>query len=205
MQNSDELIQRFTTENRWLKERLDIALNTIVLLQEEVQHLKDEIATLKGQKPRPKIPPSVLEGAKSKDKQNDKNKISRGQHPRRRKTAHLEIHARNRIKPESIPVRAVFKGCQKFTVQDIILRPYNTVYELERWQLPDGTYVTGKLPENIRGHYGPQLICYILHQYREHQAFQLAERLSFISRYKPIYESNGMGSFFARNQSKIGG
>jgi len=62
-------------------------------------------------------------------------------------------------------VGAVFKGCQKFTVQDIILRPYNTVYELERWQLPDGTYVTGKLPENIRGHYGPQLICYILHQY----------------------------------------
>jgi FtsZ-binding cell division protein ZapB len=165
MQNSDELIQHLTTENRWLKERLDVALNTIVLLQEEVQHLKDEIATLKGQKPRPKIPPSALEGAKSKDKQNDKNKLSRGRHPRRKKTAHLEIHARNRIKPESIPVGAVFKGCQKFTVQDIILRPYNTVYELERWQLPDSTYVTGKLPENIRGHYGPQLVCYILHQY----------------------------------------
>lgn len=108
MQNSDELIQRFTEENRWLKERLDIALNTIVLLQEEIQHLKDEIATLKGQKPRPKIPPSTLEGAKSKDKQNDKNKLSRGKHPRRKKTAQLEIHARNRIKPESIPVGAVF-------------------------------------------------------------------------------------------------
>ncbi len=165
MQNSDELIQRLTEENRWLKERLDIALNSIAQLQEENQRLKDEIATLKGQKPRPKIPPSALEGAKSKDKQNDKNKLSRGKHPRRKKTAHLEIHAKNRIKPESIPVGAVFKGCQKFTVQDIILRPYNTVYELERWQLPDGTYVTGKLPENIHGHYGPQLICYILHQY----------------------------------------
>jgi len=39
------------------------------------------------------------------------------------------------------------------------------VYELERWQLPDGTYLTGKLPQNIYGHYGPQLISYILHQY----------------------------------------
>lgn len=165
MQNSDEPIQPLTEKNRWLKERLDIALNSIAQLQEENQHLKDEIAMLKGQKPRPKIPPSALEGAKSKDKQNDKNKLSRGKHPRCKKTAHLEIHARNRIKPESIPVGAVFKGCQKFTVQDILLRPYNTVYELERWQLLDGTYVTGKLPENIQGHYGPQLVCYILHQY----------------------------------------
>ena len=165
MENSNRLSQYLTEENRWLKERLDIALNAIAQLQEENQHLKDEIATLKGQKPRPKIPPSILEGVKSADKKNNKNKVSRGKHPRRKKTAHLEIHSRNRIKPESIPMGAVFKGCQKFTVQDIILRPYNTIYELERWQLADGTYVTGKLPENIQGHYGPQLVCYILHQY----------------------------------------
>jgi len=172
MQNHDELIRQLLEqnaqlieENRWLKKRLDIALNAIALQQEEIQRLKDEIATLKGQKPRPKIPPSALEGRKSRDKQNDKDKPSRGKHPRRNKTRNLEIHARNRIKPESIPEGAVFKGCQKFTVQDIILQSYNIIYELERWQLPDGTYVTGKLPKNIQGHYGPQLICYILHQY----------------------------------------
>jgi hypothetical protein len=58
MQNNDELIQRLTEqnaqlveENRWLKERLDIALNTSALQQEEIQRLKDEIAILKGQKP----------------------------------------------------------------------------------------------------------------------------------------------------------
>jgi hypothetical protein len=152
-------------ENRRLQHRLDIALNTIASQAEEIQHLKDEIATLKGQKPRPKIPPSALEGAQSKDKQNDKHKLSRGKHPRRKKTRNLEIHTKKRIKPELIPQEAIFKGCQKFTVQDIILRPYNTVYELERWQLPDGTYLTGKLPQNIQGHYGPQLVSYILHQY----------------------------------------
>lgn len=175
MLNHDELIRRFieqseqiaqlTEENRWLKERLDIALNTIALQQEEIQRLKDEIATLKGQKPRPKIPPSFLEGAKSKDKQNDKNRLSRGKHPRRQKAGCLEIHAKNRITPASIPDGAVFKGCKKFTIQDIILRPYNTLYELERWQLSDGTYISGKLPDNIQGHYGPQLVSYILHQY----------------------------------------
>ena len=172
MQNYDDLIRKLTEqntqlieENRRLKDRLDVALNTIVLLREEVQQLKDEIAVLKGQKPRPKIPPSSLEGPQSKDKQNNKKKRSRGKHPRRQKTSQLDIHTRNRIKPESIPEGAIFKGCQKYTVQDIILRSYNTVYELERWQLSDGTYLTGKLPQNIQGHYGPQLISYILHQY----------------------------------------
>ncbi len=90
-------------ENRRLRDRLDIALNTIELMKEEIQQLKDEIATLKGQKPRPKIPPSALEGSHSKDKQNDKDKPSRGKHPRHQKTKHLEIHTRNRVKPESIP------------------------------------------------------------------------------------------------------
>ncbi len=175
----DDLLQQFKTqleivigenrrlveENRRLQDRLDIALHTIALQAEEIQHLKDEIATLKGQKPRPKIPPSTLEGAQRKDKQNDKNKLSRGKHPRRKKTKHLEIHVTKRIQPESLPAGAIFKGFQKFTVQDIILQPHNTVYELERWRLPDGTYLTGKIPEPIRGHYGPQLISYILHQY----------------------------------------
>ena len=99
MQNQDELNKQLVQqnaqlieENRWLKERLDIALNTIASQHEEIQRLKDEIATLKGQKPRPKIPPSALEGAKSRDKQNNENKPSRGKHPRRKKTRHLKIH-----------------------------------------------------------------------------------------------------------------
>lgn len=171
MQSTDDLLQQLKTqleivigENRRLQDRLDIALYTIALQTEEIQHLKDEIATLKGQKPRPKISPSTLEGAQRKDKQSDKNKLSRGKHPRRKKTKHLEIHVTKRIQPESLSREAIFKGCQKFTVQDIILQPHNTMYELERWQLPDGTYVTGKVPEHIKGHYGPQLISYILHQ-----------------------------------------
>jgi FtsZ-binding cell division protein ZapB len=72
MQNYEDIIRRLTEENRRLQDRLDIALNTIALQQEEIQQLKNEIATLKGQKPRPKIPPSALEGPQSKDKQEDK-------------------------------------------------------------------------------------------------------------------------------------
>jgi hypothetical protein len=35
---------------------------------------------------------------------------------------------------------------------------------LARWRLPDGSYVTGELPNDIHGHYGPELVAYILHQ-----------------------------------------
>jgi hypothetical protein len=159
------LINRLVCENQDLRVKHDEMHNTIVHLKEENQRLKDEIATLKGQKPKPKIPPSTLEGAHSKDKQNDPNRLSRGKHPRRKKKNRLEVHSRQRIKPESIPGDAVFKGCLKYVIQDIVLKPLNTIYELERWMLPDGTYLTGQLPQNIHGRYGPHLVAYILHQY----------------------------------------
>ena len=156
--------RRLAEENKQLKARLDEALNAIAFQAEEIRRLKDEIARLKGQKSRPKIPPSALEGAQSMDKQSDKNRVSRGKHPRRKKT-HIEIHARIRIKPETIPEGAVFKGCKRVAVQDIVFQPHNTIYELERWRLPDGTYLAGQMPRDIQGHYGPRLIGYILHQY----------------------------------------
>ena len=163
MQDHDGPIQQLMEKNRRLKDCLDVALNTVALCKEEIQRLKDEIAILKGQKPRPKIPPSTLEGPKDPGKKKDKT--PRGKHPRCKKTSLLTIHERTRINPDSIPEEAIFKGCLKFTVQDIILQSYNTVYELERWMLPDGTYLTGLLPGNIQGHYGPQVTAYILHQY----------------------------------------
>jgi hypothetical protein len=159
------LINQVVCENQDLHAKHDEMHNMIVLLKEENQRLKDEIATLKGQKPKPKIPPSTLEGTHSKDKQNDKNRRTRGKHPRCKKTNRLEVHDRQRIKPEFIPESAVFKGCQKRTIQDIVLKPFNTIYELERWMLPDGTYLPCQMPKNIHGHYGAHLVAYILHQY----------------------------------------
>ncbi len=127
MQNNNDLIQRILEQNtqlaeedRRLRDRLDIALNTISFQHEEIQRLKDEIAILKGQKPRPKIPPSTLEGQQSKDKQNDKNKLSRGMHPRRKKTKKLEIHTRSRIKPESVP--------EELPSKDVRNLPYRTSF-----------------------------------------------------------------------------
>lgn len=135
-----------------LMEKLDLVSNENATLKEENQRLKDEIAILKKQKPRPKIPPNILEGPGSLDK--SQTGTGRGKHPRKSKTVQLVIHQTVTVKPESLPVGAIFKGFLNYTVQDIRIENNNTVYQLERWRLPDGTYVTGKLPKGIEGHYG---------------------------------------------------
>jgi hypothetical protein len=84
--------------------------------------------------------------------------------PRKKKTC-LQIHATQVIQPINIPEGARFKGYRTYTVQDIVFKSYNTQYQTARWQLLDGSYIGGELPNGIHGHYGPELICYILHQY----------------------------------------
>lgn len=86
-----------------LVEALQLTLRVIKQQSEEIGQLKDEIARLKGQKPRPKIPPSkTAEDAKNKtSSQNTKHRSIIRQS---RKQEQLTIH------PENIPEGAVFKG-----------------------------------------------------------------------------------------------
>jgi uncharacterized small protein (DUF1192 family) len=120
-------------------------LEVIQLQQEQIQALKDEIARLKGQKPRPKIKPSKLEKGDTKKEGKDVD----GKRPgsvKRSKTAELEIDQIVIISPEHVPEGSKFKGYQDYTVQDIVFRTYNTRFRLQRWQIPTGEFVLGKLP-----------------------------------------------------------
>ena len=73
------------------------------------------------------------------------------------------------LKPGGLILRitdgAKFKGYKRFTVQDLIIKGNNTCYYLERWQLPDGSYVEVELPDSIDSHFGSQLKTYIIYQY----------------------------------------
>lgn len=138
-------------------------LEIVQLQQEQIQGLKDEIARLKGEKPRPKIKPSKLEKGGGKKKGKDGK---RSGSLKRSKTADLEIHQSVIIRPEHLPEGSTFKEYQEYTVQDIVFRSHNTLYRLERWQTPTGDYVLGKLPDEVMGtHYGPALRSYVLYQY----------------------------------------
>jgi hypothetical protein len=134
-------------------------------LQEEVQRLRDEIARLKGQKPKPDIKPSQMEKASKDKKRRKKKKGKRPGSDKRKKTQALEIHQERIVSPDNVPAGSVFKGYQEFTVQDLVIMPFNTLYLLERWQTPDGEYVTAKLPADVIDHFGLSLHGFVLYQY----------------------------------------
>lgn len=231
-----ELIQHISDENFQLRQVIekqakviDEMANTLAAQKELIQQLRDEIANLKGQKPKPKIPPSKLEGQTRKPDWHNRislcdnqrktilfslwvkdstnsdtpslhncfssintavavlqersleisrlarlvikkvRRIGKQGQPRgklrKKKKTLLEIHEKPVIQPENIPEGAIFKGFNRFTVQEIVFKPHNIQYQLSRWQLPDGSYITGELPKDVHGHYGPQLVSYVLHQY----------------------------------------
>lgn len=126
-----------------------------------IQQLRDEVARLKGEKPRPEIRPSQLEQGRGEKSSSEKRPGSE----KRSKTAKLVIHETIRIAPESIPPGSLFKGYQPYTVQGIEIRPHNVRYLLERWQTADGRYLVGRLPPEVQGHFSPRLKSYILYQY----------------------------------------
>ncbi|MDZ7581909.1 MAG: transposase [Deltaproteobacteria bacterium] len=138
----------------------------IIILQqaEQIQQLKDEIARLKNQPPRPDIKPSSLGKKKKRSKGSLRKK--RAGSDKRSKTANLEVHKTKPIEPENIPVGSEFRSYKDFVVQDIVIKPLNTRFRLKVYQTPDGGYVSGKLPAYLNGkHFGPTLIRFILYQY----------------------------------------
>jgi hypothetical protein len=129
-----------------------------------IQQLKDEIARLKNQPPRPTIKPSRL--GKSKKHTSKSSRSKRPGSKKRSKTAQLKIHNTKPIEPDEIPTGSQFRYYKDFVVQDIVIQSCNTRFRLKVYETPDGGYVTGTLPEYLKGkHFGPTLIRFILYQY----------------------------------------
>jgi len=146
---------------------LVVALLEIIELQrEQIQQLRDEIARLKGEKPKPDIKPSKL--GKSMEAQK-KESPAGGKRPgstKRSKTRELVIQETKVIPPESVPQGSRFKGYEDYVVQDLVIHSHNTRYRVEKWQTPEGDYISGKLPPELSGgHFGPTLVSFILYQH----------------------------------------
>ena len=151
---------------------IDVLLELLAWQQKQIDKLEQEILKLKGETTKPKIKPSKMDKDSAEDGDNSaSSKKKKG--PKRSKTEHLKIDAMVDIQPDKIPKGSTFKGYREVVIQDIVFKTFNTCYRLAQYQTPDGSYVSGQLPDGLNGcHFGNNLISFILYQYHHQHVTQ---------------------------------
>lgn len=146
-------------------------LDIIGHLQNRIQELEDEILRLKGLKSRPTIAPSPLETPPRPPRDPGQKRPGSA---KRLKTAQLTITDEVVVPLADPPPGSTFKGYEDFVVQDLLIRPRVIRYRRERWQTSDGQNLVAGLPADVRpdSHFGPNLICFIIHQYHHQHVTQ---------------------------------
>ncbi len=144
---------------------LDAQQQRIQQLEETVLQLRDEIAILKGQKPRPQIAPSTLETPPTKPPRPDGEKRPRS--AKRSKSAAFLTPIDVTVPFPNPPPGSVTHGYEEYFVQELVLHGQVTRYLRQRIRTPDGRTLLAPLPDSVLPgqHFGPILIGSILYQY----------------------------------------
>lgn len=141
--------------------------------EETIQQLRDEIAILKGQKPRPQIQPSRLESSEPTAEGQEQKDEKRAGSAKRPKNAQLTIHRHVPLCLDNPPAGATLRGFEAYVVQDLHCENVNTEYQRARYDLPEGGSVLAPFPPGVLpvegGHFGASLVAYILSQYHQAQ------------------------------------
>jgi hypothetical protein len=138
-------------------------------LEETVLQLRDEIALLKGHKPRPPIQPRRREAAPPPSPPDGSARAGSPKRPgseKRPKSNQLTIHHQVPLHSDDLPPGAVFQGYEPYVVQDLVIESQNTLYLRARSELPDGRSPLAPVPvDGIPGkHIGATWIGCVLHQ-----------------------------------------
>ena len=135
-------------------------------LEETVQLLRDEIAILKGQQPRPKIAPRTPEQpAKPPPDPGQKRPGS----AKCSKTAGFVQPVEVTLPFPDPPPGSTTHGYEDYFVQELVVAAQVTRYRRERIVSPDGQTLLAPLPADVLPgcHFGPSLIGYMLYQYHQ--------------------------------------
>ena len=146
---------------------IDGQAQRLLQLEETVQQLRDEIALLKGQKPRPNLQPSQLEAPPPRPPATPTTK--RPGSAKRAKNTTLVITEDWLIEVPDAPAGSTHLRYEKYFVQDLVIEVKTTCYHRQRLQLPDGSSLLAPLPPNVLEgqHFGAALIAYVQYQYRQ--------------------------------------
>lgn len=144
---------------------IDTQQQRIQQLEETVGQLRDEIAVLKGQQPRPKVTPSRLEAPPPKPPAAPGDK--RPGSAKRSKNSSFVAPVEVQIPFPDPPPGSTSHGYEEYFVQELLIQGKVTRYLRERIVTPDGQTLLAPLPDDVlpEGHFGPILQGYILYQY----------------------------------------
>jgi regulator of replication initiation timing len=148
------LVEKLLVEVSALRERVSA-------LEAENAALREENARLKGLKGRPKLKPSGMEKATNRAKGKGKQKKRA---PRRSPV----INEEHKLSLDA-PSGSRFKGYDDFVVQELRLEGRVIRYRRERWLTPEGKLLVAPLPVGLRGHFGPELLRFVLLQHHQGQ------------------------------------
>ena len=166
--NPDEIEdERYAKAFRILFAIIEILSEELNALKAENQKLRDEINLLKGEQTKPKIRGSKKnDDISSENERNERNPLkTRESNTRKDK---IEIHHTETCSVDKsiLPSDAIFKGYCYVTIRDIIVEPWNTNYKREVFYSPsEGKTYSGKLPDGVKGEFGPGIRTHILTLY----------------------------------------
>ena len=158
-----DLLQRVLEENAQLRETVAV--------------LRDEIAVLKGHKPRPKFKSSNLveetDKGRTPDSENepaasgdaDTPTTKRPGSAKRTITPELEIHETRTIEPlEPLPEGSRFRCYRSYVVRGITVQEHNILVRRAVYETPDGLFVVGPMPaEFVGSHFSPDTRAFVLY------------------------------------------
>jgi hypothetical protein len=102
---------------------------------------------------------------KSTDRPTRRQRRKKGSCASRQKSVVNEVQ-KLKISP---PAGARFKGYEDFLVQDLKLEAPVIRYCRERWVTAGGETLVAPLPAGLRGHFGPELVRFVLLQHHQGQ------------------------------------
>jgi hypothetical protein len=161
VESLQSLVKSQSGQLQKLEQTIDELERQLKKQQERIAQLEEELRAQKKLKSRPKIKASQLN--------NNNNKEKKGKRPgsfKKSKKAGFKVDEEKIIQPPEIPDQAKFNGYRDYDVQELKIERHNIRFRLAEYVTKEGKTIVGELPvEYRRGHYGPQLLGYILYQH----------------------------------------
>jgi hypothetical protein len=105
-------------------------------LRAENQALRDEIARLKGQPPRPSMPKGTATPPAKPDRSSEKERKTPGSRDRAPRRIVVDREEIAKVDRALLPSDALFKGYEEKVVQELVIRTDNVLFQREKFDSP---------------------------------------------------------------------